>query len=383
MIAAIIALAALAVGFAFGLWFARGENRRVNAEKERTLNEAMRGMLAQMTNVTRDELSVRGRELSASNEREVKAALEPMRQQLEAFRKAAEDSKKSSGELGVAMKACFERLQQTADGFGIQAKSFTDALTGANKKQGNWGENILGRVLEDCGLREGEHYLAQAGGGNGIPDCQVFDPGGKKILVIDSKMSWTKYEEAYAMPEGAERTAALKEHVASVKRHVDELAVADYPHRQVAPKPGYGYVPLTAMFVPCDAALAAALHEDPAIVDYAFKKNVALVSPLTLFGFLLLVSRAWSRYNAEKNSEEIFKQAKLLVERVDKLFRNFEDVGALLDKAREKHEAVMKLAATEAEGQCIKGPAQKILKLGGKPDREVKSVAMVSKDDLP
>jgi len=376
MAEAIVAVVALVVGFVAGVLFARAENRRVNDEKERTIGEAVRGMLAQVANVTHAELTARQRELSERNGQDVSAMLEPLRQQLEAFRKAAEESKKSSGDLGLTMKACFDRLQQTADGFGAQARSFTDALTGANKKQGNWGESILGRALEDCGLREGEHYLTQTGGGNGIPDYQVFDPAGKKILVIDSKMSWTRYEQAYAMPEGPARAMAMREHVASVKRHVDELATADYPHRQEPPRPGYEYVPLTAMFVPCDAALSAALREEPALVDYAFKRNVALVSPLTLYGFLLLVSRAWSRYNTDRNSEEIFKQAKMLVERVDKLFRSFEEVGALLDRAREKHEAVMKLAATEAAGQCIKGPAQKILKLGGKPEHELKSATM-------
>jgi len=371
---------ALTVGFVLGLLFARGESRRISAEKDRTLDETVRGMMAQMANVTRNELAVRGRELSEINGRDVKSLLEPLRQQLELFRKTAEESKKSNGDLNVTIRACFDRLQQTADVFGVQAKSFTDALTGANKKQGNWGENILGRMLEDCGLRKGEHFLSQTGSGSGIPDYQVFDPCGKKILVIDAKMSWTKYEQAYAMPDGAARSSALKEHVASVKRHVDELASADYPHRQVSPRAGYEYVPLTAMFVPCDAALAAALAEDPSIVDYAFRRNVALVSPLTLFGFMLLVSRAWSRYNAERNSEEIFKQARLLVERVDKMFRHFEDVGMCLDKAREKHNAVMRLATTDVEGSCIKGPALKILKLGGSPERELKSVAMTGID---
>lgn len=331
------------------------------------------GLLAELRNLTAETLAEREHDLARRNEEQLKGLLAPMHQRLDDFRKAAEESKRTNGELGVKIGEFFKGIAETSQSFGRQAKSFTDALTGANKKQGNWGETILGRVLENCGLREGEHYLAQSGSTAGIPDYQIFDPGSAKILVIDSKMSWTRYEEAYRLPDGAARTEALKEHVQSVKRHVDELFAADYPHRQIPPRAGYAYIPLTAMFVPCDAALAAALEFEPALIDYAFKRNVALVSPLTLLGFLKLVSLAWSRYNIDRNTNAIYDEAKKLVGYVDRFFRELEGLGADLDKAREKYETLLKLAATEPSGQCIKGPALKILKLGAKPDKDLKS----------
>ena len=228
-------------------------------------------------------------------------------------------------------------------------------------------------MLENCGLKEGEHYVAQAGSGAGIPDYQVFDPCSKKILIIDSKMSWTKYEQAYKMEPGAERSKALKEHVASVKRHIDELEAADYPNTQKPLRDGYEILPITAMFVPCDAALAAALEEEPALVDYASKHGVALVSPLSLFGSMLLVSKSWSKYNAVKNSDKIVEQAKLLVTYVDRLFKGLETMGKALKDASAAYETVLGLAVTEPSGQCIKGPALKIIKLGGTPDKGVSS----------
>lgn len=336
-----------------------------------------KGMLAEMRNLTAETLAEREKDLARRNEEQMKGLLAPMHQRLDDFRKAAEDSKKANGELSVKIGEFFKGIAETSQSFGRQAKSFTDALTGANKKQGNWGETILGQVLENCGLKEGEHYIAQSGSGSGIPDYQIFDPGSAKILIIDSKMSWTKYEEAYRLPEGAARAEALKEHIQSVKRHIDELFAADYPHKQVSPRAGYEYIPLTAMFVPCDAALAAALESDSALVDYAFKRNVALVSPLTLFGFLQLVSRAWSRYNIDRNTNAIYDEAKKLVSYVDRFFKELEGFGADLEKARGKYETLVRLAATEPSGQCIKGPALKILKLGAKPDKDLKSKELV------
>jgi len=354
----------------------RAANERLLAEKQRAYDAAVAAMPSRIAQLAAEALSVREKELAARNDQQVSALLKPMHEKLEAFRKAAESSGKTSAELGVRIEDFFKGIRETSVSFGQQAKAFTDALAGANKKQGNWGEAILGRVLENCGLREGEHFLAQAGSSEGIPDYQVFDPGSSRILVVDAKMSWTKYEQAYRLPPGEERQQALREHVASVRRHIDELIAADYPHKQTPPRPGYRYVPLTAMFVPCDAALAVALEEDPSLVDYAYKHDVALVSPLTLFGFLQLVSRAWSKYNIDRNSNAIYEEARKLVAYVDRLFKNLEELGDCLAKASEKHKNVMQLAAREPSGQCVLGPALKIVKLGGKPERELKSREM-------
>lgn len=351
----------------------RAANERMNAEREKTFNEKIEAMMAKVSVVTANELARRERELAERNGEQVKNLLAPMHQRLEDFRKAAEESKKTNGELGLRIESFFKGIRDTSLSFGAQAKSFTDALTGANKKQGNWGEAVLGEMLASCGLKDGVHFVAQTGSGQGIPDYQVFDPSASRILVIDSKMSWTKYEEAYRLPDGPDRAAALREHVASVKRHVDELERANYPATQKPPREGYSYVPLTAMFVPCDAALAAALESEPALVDYAFKRNVALVSPLSLFGFLLLVSRAWSRYQTDRNSDAIFDEAKKLVGYVDRLFKNLEELGDSLGKAKEKYDAVVQLAAKDPAGQCVKGPALKILKLGVKLEKGLKS----------
>lgn len=353
-----------------------GEKKRI-VDMEAHYVKVMAESKAQFKELSAEVLKAREEELRKSNGREVSSLLEPMRQQLGEFQKAAEAAKKSSGDLGVKMESVFKSLQMTAGEFGKEAKSFKDALTGANKKQGNWGELILEQVLVDAGLKAGENYVMQTGSGSGIPDCQVFDPGSKKILIVDSKMSWTKYEEAYKLEEGAERSAALKEHVLSVKRHIDELLKANYPETQVPPRIGYEYVPITAMFVPSTAALQAALEEDETLIDYAFKRNVALVTPLTLFGFMRLVSSAWSKYQVQKNSEEIFKQAKMLVERVDKLFKSLEEVLGFLDKAKSSCESAMQQASIEAKGQCIKGPALKIIKLAGSPDKGAKSKTLV------
>lgn len=358
----------------------RATGDRIIAEREKTVNEQIKTMLAQVGNLTASTLAEREKTLAEKNGEQVRALLAPMHQKLDEFRKAAEDSKKANGDLGVKIGEFFKGIKTTSESFGAEAKSFTDALRGANKKQGNWGEAILGQVLEDCGLKEGVGFFAQTGSGAGIPDYQVADPGTRKMLIIDSKMSWTRYEEAYRMPEGEERRKALQEHVASVKRHIDELKKADYPHTQLPPKPGYAYVPVTAMFVPSNAALEAALETEPGLVDYALKNDVALVSPLTLFGFLVLVSRSWSRYGIDRNSERIYEEAKKLVTYVDRTFRYLEDLGRHLGEAKAKFDDVMGLMALEPSGQCIKGPANAIIRLSERDATTLRSKTLTASE---
>ena len=379
---ALLARRAQALGLALAQKAAELDaEKRVGAEREQTLRQQMKGMLAEMTNVTAEVLAKREQTLAVRNEEQVRGLLAPLHQRLDDFRKAAEESKKANGELGVRIGEFLTGIRGTSQAFVAEAKSFAEMMAGANKKQGDWGEAVLGQALENCGLREDVHYVAQKGAGEGIPDYQVFDPGSRKILIIDAKTSWTKYEQAYKLPKGEERKRALQEHVKSVKAQIERIFRSDYPNRQQPLREGYQFVPLTAMFVPSDAALAAAIEEEPGLVDFAFKKNVALVSPLTLYGFLQLVSRAWSNYHVEKNTNAIMDEAKKLVKYVDRLFVALQGLGGSLASAKNEYDKVMTLAAVDPEGQCVKGPALKILKLGAKPDTAVKSRELNARAD--
>lgn len=350
--------------------------KRIREEAERKIQQQMKGMLAEVTNVTTEVLAKREQTLAVKNEEQVRNLLAPMHQRLDDFRKAAEESKKTNGELGIKIGEFLSGIRASSQVFATEAKGFVEMLAGSNKKQGDWGETILGQALENCGLLKDVHYVAQQGSGEGIPDYQVFDPIGKKVLIIDAKMSWTKYEQAYKLPEGEERKNALKEHVKSVKGQIEKIYAADYPNKQKPLREGYSFVPLTAMFVPSDAALAVAINEEPGLIDYAFKRNVALVSPLTLYGFLQLVSRAWSSYHLDKNSASVMEEAKKLVKYVDRMFVELQGLGDSMATTKKHYDAVMKLAVADPEGQCVKGPALKILKLGAKPDTTIKSKAL-------
>ncbi len=348
----------------------RAQVASLQTEKERTLKATLAGLLSQVSEVTNAALKSREEELAQKNRK----LLEPLSAQIDALQKESIESK---ARISTKLDTFFSSLQETATQFGAEARAFKAAMRGANKQQGTWGENILKALLESFGLQEGQHYLLQTSVQGKIPDALIIDHVGERILIVDSKMSWTNYAAAYELEEGPARTAELKKLAQSVRTHIQELAEKDYP---ALPSPegfaNYKYVPLTAMFVPCEAALEAALQADPSLMDFAFKKQVVLVTPPTLLGFLLLISRAWSQFQIERNTKEIIHEANLLVSRVDALFAALELADDQMLKSRESLARALQLANAEGTGQSVKGPLTRIIKLGARAEKKLKSKAL-------
>ncbi len=350
----------------------RAQAVSLQAEKERTLKATLTGLLSQVSEVTNAALKSREEELTKKNNQ----LLEPLTKHIAELQRESVESKTK---IATKLDSFFSNLQETATQFGVEARAFRDAIRGGNKQQGNWGENILKSLLESFGLQEGKHYLLQTGVQGVIPDAFIIDHVGERVLIVDSKMSWTNYAAAYEMEEGPARTEELKKHAQSIKKHIKELAEKDYPSRPaLAEFPNYKYVPLTAMFVPCEAALEAALQEDSSLVEFAFKNQVALVTPLTLLGFLLLISRAWSQFQIERNTEGIIREANLLVSRVDSLFEDLEDAESQMAKSQATLSHALQLANKEGSGQSVKGPIKRIIELGARAEKKLKSKALTA-----
>ena len=348
----------------------RAQTARLQDEKARTLQASLQGLLAEVSQTANAALKSREEELAAKNRK----LLEPLSAQIDALQK---ETLANKTKIATKLDDFFSSMQKAADQFGQDARTFRETMRGANKRQGTWGENILKALLDSFGLQEGRHYLLQTGVQGKIPDALVIDHVGERILVVDSKMSWTNYAAACELKEGAQREAELKKHVQSVRAHIQELAKKDYPSLAApAAFPDYKYVPLTAMFVPCEAALEAALQEDPSLVNFAFQERVVLVTPHTLLGFLLLVSRAWSQFQIERNTKEIIHEASLLVSRVDALFAALEQADRQLGASRESLSRALQLANTEGTGQSVKGPVNRIIKLGARAEKKLKSKSL-------
>ena len=254
----------------------RGQEE-MNQSLARELEAQRNALRSEFAKMAADLLGDKQGALSKANEESLRTLFGGLRERLDKYEREVEASARSNREMGVEMRTHVDSLQR----FAAEARSFTSALIGGNKIQGNKGEEILANLLEKSGLQKGVHYDAQLGARDeGRPDVSIYDVRNHHVILIDSKMNIKDYISACNLPDDAahkeEKARALKAHVASIRRQVDNLSSKDYANT-VTPKEGYTNLPLVAMFCPFDTVLEAALIADPALVQYAYEKNIVFV----------------------------------------------------------------------------------------------------------
>ena len=321
------------------------------------------------------------RDLTASNAESVRTLFSDLKLKLDKYESELQKSAVSNANMGTEMKTRIDSLQKFAD----EARAFTAALTGGNKIQGNKGEEILESLFAQSGLREGEQYEMQVGANRdeGRPDACIYDVRNHHQILIDAKMNIKDYISACALPDDAahraERERHLKAHAASVRKQIDNLAEKDYANR-ITPKEGYNNLPLVAMFCPFNAILEAALQQDPAIVQYAYEKKIVLITPLTLWGYLWLISWGWKQCEVERKYDEIQLLGRDVVTALDALLNDMDALDGALQKARMAYDSLSKRVTGEKGQASVRRVAKKLLDYGVIPKGKLKQLDANSLD---
>lgn len=157
---------------------------------------------------------------------------------------------------------------------GDEATNLTRALQG-QKTQGNWGELVLERVLEHAGLEKGREYQTQVSlkgqdGARFQPDVLIQLPGERQV-VVDAKVSLTAYQQYVVADNDTARQQALKQHVLSLRSHLKGLSLKDYQRLE-----GLHSLDFVLLFVPIEAAFAAALQADPGLFRKRSSRTLSL-----------------------------------------------------------------------------------------------------------
>lgn len=361
---------------------ALGRNREeLAAAKAAELSAQRESLRSEFAKLAADLLLDRQSALSKANEDSVRNLFSGLKERLDKYEQGVEAAARSNRDMGAEMKVHVDSLQK----FATEARAFTSALVGGNKIQGNKGEEILASILGQSGLRAGVHYDVQTGlRDEGRPDVSIYDVRNSHVILVDSKMNIKDYIAAYNMPDDAahreEKAKALKAHVASIKRQVDNLSSKDYANT-VTPKEGFVNLPLVAMFCPFDTILEAALSVDPALVQYAYEKNIVFVTPLTLWGYLWLVSWGWKQREVERRYDEIQALGRDVVTAVDSLLNDLETMGDALGKAQSAYENLHKRATVDKGQMSVKRVANNLLNYGVRPKGKLKQLGKPDGDD--
>lgn len=348
----------------------RAEMVKQQEAKNKLVQEEIRNMAVQMLNESKSELNKENRE-------RLDTLLTPLKERIEAFQKTVSDNSKEGAQNKTEIKTAFEEamkklhdeqeqtvrrmkeeqertvreLKEQTERIGNDAASLTQALKGDSKMQGDWGEMILDKTLEDCGLVKDEQYFLQQtfrdGDGNLFRPDAVIEFPNHETAVIDSKVSLTAYQEATKAETLEERERLLKEHVASVRAHVNELSAKNY--EKLVPN-CIGYV---LMFIPYESGYSAALKTDPSLLQYAYKKHIIMLSPSNLLMALQLIHTMWQNFRMNKNVEEILRQSNDLYDKFVNFAESFVKIESDIQKVQKDFD-VAKRQLSEGPGNVIR-----------------------------
>ena len=244
--------------------------------------------------------------------------------------------------------------------------NLTMALRGDVKAQGNWGQEVLARILEASGLREGEEYIAQGKGLDLVdsedkraqPDVIVNLPDNKHIIV-DSKVSLTYYDQLIVEQDQDKKKSLLNELVSSIYKHVDGLSGKKYQHLDELLTPDF-----VLMFVPIEGAFSIALQADKELHSYAWNKSVVIVSPTTLMATLRTVSSIWKIERQSRNAQVIATESGLLYDKFVGFISDMQEIGDKLKGTQQAYDGAMN-KLSNGRGNLI-GKVEKLKELGAK-----------------
>ncbi len=294
-------------------------------------------------------------------------ALSPLREQLTDFKKKVEDVYDKESKERVSLVAELAQLKELNKQMSTDALKLTNALKGDNKTQGNWGEVILERVLEESGLHKGREYETQVSlkseQGVSRPDVIIRLPENKDI-VIDSKVSLLHYERYCSSDNEVERRQFLKEHAASVREHIKGLSVKNYENLQ-----GLRTLDFVFIFIPIESAFMAAFEHDQTMFRDAYEKNIIVVGPTTLLATLRTVQSIWRYERQNKNAEEIARQAGAMHDKFVAFINDLEKISEHLEKASQAHGSALNKLAT-GRGNLVNSTLR-LEKLGAKVKKSI------------
>ncbi len=294
--------------------------------------------------------------------------LNPLKENIKAFEEKVEKVYKAESDERNTLKGVISLLMDQSKQIQEDANNLTKALKGDSKKQGNWGEVILEKVLERSGLVRDQEYRIQAsmvsaGGSRYQPDV-VIDLPDNKHLVIDSKVSLVAYERSVSAETEEERESFIKQHVASLKNHIQELAAKNYQDLHQINSPDF-----VLLFVPIESSFSLAVQKDAEIFNFAWDKRVVLVSPSTLLATLRTIASMWKQERQNRNVLEIARLSGTMYDKFVGFMADIETIGKHIKQGQDAYDKALNKLSSGAGN--LTNTAEKIKRLGAKTTKQI------------
>lgn len=336
------------------------------------LQEARQTLGQEFENLANRIFEDKQSKFSVQNKQALEVTLSPLRRDIGDFRKQVETAyEKENAERNKLVGQLGELQKQTVQ-ISEDAISLANALRGDNKAQGNWGEFVLEKLLEDSGLTKGREYDTQVAykdesGKRRSPDVIVHLPEGRDI-VIDSKVSLVDYERYFHAEDDETKQQCLRQHLNSLRGHIRGLSEKKYDELD-----GVNSLDFVLIFVPVEAAFMLALDQDPEMIRDAYDRSIILASPNTLMVTLRTIKNLWRYEDQSRNAQLIADKAGGLYDHFVRYVESLNEVGKHINKSQEAWETAHKRLAV-GKGNLVRR-TEELKKLGAKAKKSLADTA--------
>lgn len=341
--------------------------RESQSEKLQLLTEARDQLKGEFQNLANKIFEEKSAKFTSTNKESLGSLLTPLRDQLGEFKRRVEDVYDKEAKDRRSLYEQITQLKELNQQMSVDAVNLTNALKGESKTQGNWGEVILERVLEQSGLRKGYEYETQVtlneAGQRYMPDVIIRLPDDKDVIV-DAKVSLTAYEKYCSTDDSLQQERALAEHLQSIRNHIRGLSEKAYQSLE-----GVRSLDFVLMFIPVEGAFLLALQQDKELFSFAYERNIILVSPSTLLVTLRTINNIWRYERQNRFAQEIARRGGELHDKFVGFVESLDDVGRHLGRTQAAFDTAHKRLSS-GKGNLV-NQAASLHKLGVKNKKEL------------
>ncbi len=313
-------------------------------------------------------LEEKSNKFTLQNKENLKIILNPLQEKIKVFEDKVDQTHKESIDYHAALRQQILGLKELNQQMSKDTLNLTKALKGDSKMQGNWGELVLERVLEKSGLEKDREYFVQQSftteeGKRVLPDVVIHLPDNKK-MIVDSKVSLVAYERFINEDDEKTKESYLKEHLISLKKHIEQLSEKKYEDLYQIESPDF-----VLLFIPIEPAFAVALNADNHLYNKAFEKNIVIVTPSTLLATLRTIDSMWNNEKQQRNALEIARQAGALYDKFQGFLTDLINIGKRIDDSKKEYSNAMN-KLFDGRGNLIKS-VEKLKKMGAKAKKSL------------
>ncbi len=316
----------------------------------------------------------------AQRQQAIQELVTPLQTKIRDFEQKVDEVYRTEAAERNSLRGEIKSLVELNHQISKEASNLANALKGDTKKQGNWGELILEKVLEFSGLRKDHEYKLQVSqqdddGKRLQPDAIIYLPENKHII-IDAKVSLVAYDRYVSAQTDEERSIALLDHITSVKNHIKMLSEKNYPSLPELDAPDF-----TLLFMPIESSFGVAVQADNELFGYAWDRKIVIVSPSTLLATLRTISSIWKQERQTKNALEIADRAGKMYDKFVGFVDDMISVGKRMDDAKTAYGGAMNKLST-GTGNLVR-QSEQLKEMGAKATKQLPTAILDRAGELP